>query len=351
MNASASAGSAPAAIPRALALWLFAVAAMIFVMVVIGGLTRLTESGLSITEWQPIMGALPPFSERDWLALYEKYQRSPQFQKIFPNLTLDGFKGIFWLEYIHRLWGRLIGLAYALPFFWFLLRRRIPRPLILPLWILLILGGLQGALGWYMVASGLVDRPSVSHYRLAAHLGLAIALYAGVLWIALGAVRRRERESAAPRALRLFAAILVAATILFGAFVAGLDAGLIYNTFPLMGGQWWPADYWDARDGLASLVEHKPAVQFNHRLLATLTLAAVAWMWWRTLRGDGEPKRRNAATALLLAVLLQYGLGIATLLAFVPVWLGTLHQAGAMIVVTALVWQFHAARLPVSPAR
>ena len=330
---------------RAVGWWLVAVAAMVFVMVAIGGMTRLTESGLSITEWQPIQGALPPLSEADWQALFAKYRQSPQFQKVFPDLTLSGFKEIFWLEYIHRLWGRLIGIVFLVPFLWFWIRGRIPKGYGPALAGLFVLGGLQGAVGWLMVASGLVDRPAVSHYRLAIHLGLAIVIYAALLWTALGLLQPRGASGLArrDRGWAHLAYALIALTILAGALVAGLRAGLIYNSFPMMGGALVPSDYWLPELGWINAFENRAAVQFHHRVLATATLLAVAYLWWRV---------RGAAVWTLAAVLLQYALGVATILLFgqapppmaEAVAIGTLHQAGAMLLVTAALWSAHAAR-------
>jgi cytochrome c oxidase assembly protein subunit 15 len=330
---------------RAVGWWLVAVAAMVFAMVVIGGMTRLTESGLSITEWQPIMGALPPLSDADWQALFAKYRESPQFQKVFPDLTLAGFKEIFWLEYIHRLWGRLIGIVFLVPFLWFWIRGRIPKGYGPALLGLFVLGGLQGAVGWLMVASGLVDRPSVSHYRLAIHLGLAIVIYAALLWTALGLLQPRGASARArrDRGWAHLAYLLIALTILAGALVAGLRAGLVYNSFPLMGQALVPSDYWLPGVGWINAFENRAAVQFHHRVLATVTLLAVAYLWWRV---------RGASAWMLAAVLLQYALGIATILMFgqtpppmsEAVAIGTLHQAGAMVLVSAAVWFAHAAR-------
>jgi cytochrome c oxidase assembly protein subunit 15 len=335
---------------RAIAWWLILVAIMIFAMVVLGGMTRLTESGLSITEWQPITGVLPPLSDADWHELFAKYRESPQFRQQFPDLTLAGFKSIFWLEYLHRLWGRLIGVAFLVPFLWFWLRGRIPKPLAAPLLGLFALGALQGVLGWAMVASGLVDRPSVSHYRLAGHLALAMLIYVGLLWTSLGLLQPRA-EIALDRGGRQWlraSLVLLALTILAGALVAGLRAGLIYNTFPLMGEALFPGDYWIPDLGLLSLFESRAAVQLNHRVLASATLLSVGYLAWRLRRAPA----RAPALALLAAVVLQYGLGIATVLRFgqapppatEAVALGTLHQAGAMILVTAAVWLAHAAR-------
>ena len=338
---------------RAVAWWLIVVAAMVFVMVLIGGTTRLTGSGLSITEWQPIMGALPPLSEADWQALFAKYRQSPQFQKVFPDLTLAGFKGIFWLEYVHRLWGRLIGVVFLVPFLWFWVRGRIPKGYWPALTGLFALGALQGGLGWAMVASGLVDRPSVSHYRLAAHLLLAIVIYAAVLWTALGLFQPREDLALARsnQGWARLAHVLIALTIAAGALVAGLRAGLLYNSFPLMGGALVPPDYWLPELGWMNAFENRPAVQFHHRALATATLLAVAYLWWRVRASEGPAVGRGAAL-MLGAVLLQYALGIVAILRFgqVPppaaeaVAIGMLHQAGAMLLVTAALWFAHAAR-------
>ena len=327
--------------------WLLLVAGMIFAMVVLGGLTRLTESGLSMTEWRPLFGWLPPMGDEAWQRLFELYKQTPQYRQVFPDLTVDGFRAIFWLEYLHRLFGRLIGVVFLIGFVILLLRRRLPRRLIPPLVALFVLGGLQGALGWYMVASGLVDRPSVSHYRLAAHLSLAIILYAWIVWL-IARTGRPADGSGAPAAgagggggllpLAVYGAI--AATVVYGAFVAGLDAGRIHNTFPLMGDALMPEDYIRPGRGLAELVANPVAVQFNHRVLAILTVLLVLILWWRTRARGAAPERLWAAW-LLAAVLFQTGLGIATLLLYAPVWLAALHQAGAMLLVTAAV--LHAA--------
>ena len=350
VDSAAARGRADA---RAVGWWLVAVAAMVFVMVAIGGMTRLTESGLSITEWQPFLGTLPPLSEADWQALFAKYRQSPQFQKVFPDLTLAGFKGIFWLEYIHRLWGRLIGVVFLLPFLWFWIRGRIPRGYGPALLGLFVLGGLQGGVGWLMVASGLVDRPAVSHYRLAIHLGLAILIYAALLWTAFGLLQRRDDLVLARRhwGWARLAYALIGLTIVAGALVAGLRAGLIYNSFPLMGDALVPSDYWLPELGWINAFENRAAVQFHHRVLATATLLAVAYLWWRVRSGAARGVRRGAGL-MLAAVLLQYGLGVVAILRFgqappplaEAVAIGTLHQAGAMVLVTAALWFAHAAR-------
>ncbi|MDE0149868.1 MAG: COX15/CtaA family protein [Rhodospirillaceae bacterium] len=323
--------------------WLLLVAGMIFAMVALGGLTRLTESGLSMTEWRPLFGWLPPMGDSAWQQLFDLYRETPQYRQVFPDLTVGGFKAIFWLEYLHRLFGRLIGVVFLAGFVILLLRRRLPRRLVPPLAALFVLGGLQGALGWYMVASGLVDRPSVSHYRLAAHLSLAMILYAWTVWL-IARMNRPARPAADAAAggsgLAVAAYGSIALTVVFGAFVAGLDAGKIHNTFPLMGGALVPADYLRPGGGLAEFVANPVAVQFNHRVLAILSVLLVLALWWRT-RGQGGAEERRWAGWLLAAALLQTALGIATLLLYAPVWLAALHQAGAMLLVTAAV--LHAA--------
>lgn len=333
--------------PRPVQRWLYLVAGMIFVMVVIGGLTRLTESGLSMTDWRPVLGWLPPMSQEAWMAEFERYRQTPQFRDVFPTLSLEGFKEIYWLEYTHRLFGRLIGIVFFLPFLWFWATGQISRRMFPHLVALFVLGGLQGALGWFMVQSGLVDRPSVSQYRLAAHLGFALALYGYIVWFAWGLTMPR-RSDMAPKHLMRWAnllLILLAITVVAGAFVAGLDAGRIHNTFPTMAGRLVPPDYWQAELGVLNLFENRVTVQFNHRLLATVTGAAVIAYWFVAMNDrTPRPGQRFAASLALAAVALQYLLGVYTLLAFVPVWLGTLHQAGAVLLLTAVLWMVHRLR-------
>jgi cytochrome c oxidase assembly protein subunit 15 len=323
---------------RAVARWLLLCAATVFAMVLVGGITRLTESGLSIVEWQPLVGTIPPLTEADWQALYQKYQTSPQFKQVNRGMTLAEFKGIFWWEFIHRLLGRLIGLMFALPFLWFLARRRISGTLAWKLGGIFALGVAQGAMGWYMVASGLVDRPEVSQYRLTAHLGLALLIYALLLWTAWGLSARPP--DGGRDGLRLGTTVvlsLVTVTILAGGFVAGLDAGLIYNTFPLMEGQFVPPDYLTTAPWWLDLFENRATVQFHHRVLGIATLiAAVAYAW--RAPGAGTPPVRRPAVALAYIAALQVALGIATLLLVVPVPLAALHQAGAMALFTAALW-------------
>lgn len=321
---------------RAVALWLFAVAGLVALMVVIGGLTRLTESGLSMVEWKPITGWLPPLSETAWAAEFEKYKQFPEYQKINIGMTLEGFKSIFWLEYIHRLLGRLIGVAFAVPMILFWIGGRIPTGMKPHLVLMFLLGGSQGALGWFMVASGLVDHPDVSHYRLTAHLGLAFFIYAYLLWGGLSLIRHGRMVRAVNGIAAIFAAI-VFLQVLSGGLVAGMNAGLAHNTWPLMDGSFIPDGLLIVEPWWHNFTENAMTVQFQHRMLAyaVFVLALVTSVMLK----------QRAPTALrhglLTAVLAQVGLGIATLLAHVPVALGTLHQAGAVVVLGVAVALWH----------
>jgi heme a synthase len=330
---------------RAVGVWLLVLCAMILVMVTLGGATRLTGSGLSIMEWAPIMGVVPPLSDAEWHRLYDLYRQIPQYRLVNQGFGIDGFKGIFWLEWVHRFWGRAMGVAFAVPLAWFLLRGRIGWRLGARLGLLLVLGGLQGAVGWVMVASGFeADRTAVSPYRLVAHLSLAVLLYAAMLWTALDVLRPAGERTG--RRLRIWAgavAGLVALTMLAGGFVAGLKAGLTYNSFPFMDGRLVPSGYAAMRPFLLNWFENVAAVQFNHRVLATVTaLAATGLAIAGTLRGHGL--LRAASIALGLLVLTQYALGVTTLLWAVPLPLGVAHQAVAMLLLTAALVALHAAR-------
>jgi heme a synthase len=334
----------------AVRVWLYAVAALIFLMVSLGGATRLTGSGLSITEWQPIIGAVPPLSDTAWQEAFEKYKQIPQYELVNPGMGLAAFKLIYWWEWTHRFLGRLIGVVFLVPFLYFLAAGQLARRLMWKLAGIFALGGLQGAIGWYMVSSGLAERVSVSQYRLALHMTLAVAIFGTVLWVALslGPTSRRERAAAAPFRLRAEAAgiaALVLLQVVAGAFVAGLKAGSGWNTWPLMDGALIPQGLGAMSPWWANLFENALTVQFNHRLLAYAAAAAVAWhLRSLLLRGDADRATRTSGLVLAGAVLAQVLLGIWTLLTQVPIPLALLHQAGAVAVFAAALWHWHRLR-------
>lgn len=331
---------------RAIGLWLMVCAGMVLAMVVIGGITRLTGSGLSIVEWRPVMGFLPPLSDAAWNRAFELYRATPQYLEVNAGMTLAEFRAIFWWEYIHRLWGRLIGLVFLLPFVWFAIRGRIRKSLVPRLILLFLVGGAQGALGWYMVRSGLVDIPEVSQYRLAAHLSLAFLIYAALVWTSLSLIFPSPATIAdwlhvRVRRLALLALGLIALTILSGAFVAGTDAGLIFNSFPLMDGSILPPGYFDH---VAAPFENHGTIQFHHRLLALVSVAAVAVLWWRSRWLALVPRARMVANGLMAMAALQVALGIATLLLVVPIYAAAIHQVGAVLLFTMILWFVHELR-------
>ncbi|OHC68069.1 MAG: heme A synthase [Rhodocyclales bacterium GWA2_65_20] len=328
--------------------WLFACCAMVFLTMVVGGVTRLTHSGLSIVEWKPLIGALPPLSHADWLELFAKYQQTPEFIQRNHDMTLDGFQFIFWWEWAHRLLGRSIGVVFFLPYVWFLVRGRLRGALAAKVFGFFILGGLQGAMGWYMVKSGLVDDPRVSQYRLAAHLGLAFILFGLMGWTGLGMLQPRSTGigvSPAPtftQRLGNWLVALVFVMVLSGALVAGIHAGFAYNTFPLMNGDFVPPEIFMIEPLWLNFFTNMATVQFDHRLIAWALMGLIPWFSWRIWKET--PEARPAAVALTLWLAVQVGLGIATLLLQVPVALAAAHQAGAMVLFGLLIWAGHAIR-------
>lgn len=352
---------------RAIGIWLLLCCAMIFAMVLIGGITRLTESGLSITQWKPIEGVIPPLNEAQWEAAFARYQAIPQYDAIHPDMTLDQFKHIYFWEYLHRLWGRLIGLAFLLPFIWFLLRGQVSRRLIAPLSGLFVLGGLQGALGWWMVESGLENRIEVSQYRLAAHLAMAVVIYLAMLWVALGLILpswssrrkpqsirvdrgfRRDERTGRRRALAaaaIFILCLIFVTLVAGAFVAGTRAGYIDNTFPLMENHFVPPGYWHLTPFWRNWFANLAAVQFDHRLLAETTWCTIALFWLASWRFKLAPLQRRAVHALFFFACLQVALGITTLLTVVWLPVAVAHQAGALCLLTSALVAVYLLRRP-----
>ncbi|MBX3497638.1 MAG: COX15/CtaA family protein [Parvibaculum sp.] len=323
---------------RAIAIWLAAVAALVFIMVVVGGLTRLTESGLSITEWKPVTGALPPMSEEHWQAEFDLYRQIPQYQLINKGMSLAEFKTIYWWEWSHRFLGRLIGLAFFMPFVWFLVTRRVERALLPRLVGLFVLGGMQGVLGWWMVMSGLTERTEVSQYRLAAHLGLATLIYMALVWTVFDLQRGKATRALGGIARAALALVIfVFLQTILGAFVAGLRAGAVYNTWPLMDGAWLPDGLMRMSPLWHNFFENHLTVQFQHRIAAYLLLLAALWHWFAARRTAAA----DSAGLLLLAIVMQALLGIWTVLWAVPIPLGAAHQAGALIVLTLALAHAH----------
>lgn len=327
-------------------LWLFAVAALVVVMVSVGGATRLTGSGLSITEWKPIMGAIPPLTDADWHEAFEKYRQIPQYKQVNRGMSLESFKTIFWWEWGHRFLARLVGVAFLVPFLVFLSLGYIRRSLVPRMVGLFALGGLQGFIGWYMVASGLSERVSVSQYRLALHLGLAFVILGALVWTALTLEdegRGRQRGRWWKGGVLLLAAAFVQVEL--GALVAGMKAGLAYNTWPLMDGQVIPKGLFVMQPWLLNLFENAMTVQFNHRVMAYVLVGLVAFQLWRITVGTSTPAQRASALALGGITLIQVALGIWTLLAQVPLSLGLIHQFGAAILFVTAVWHVHTLRV------
>jgi cytochrome c oxidase assembly protein subunit 15 len=340
----------PAEIPRRqIAAWLLLCCVLVFAMVLVGGVTRLTHSGLSIVEWQPIVGTLPPLNDTEWEQTFDKYKQTPEYRLVNSGMTLDGFKGIFWWEYFHRLLGRGIGLAFFLPLLYFIARKYIHRPLAWRLGGIFVLGGLQGALGWYMVKSGLVDNPRVSPLRLAAHLGLALLIFAAMFWQALDLLwpRRAQAVAALQVAWRQASAlsVLIFAMSLSGALVAGNRAGRIYNTFPMMNEHWVPPELFALEPWYANFFYNMATVQFDHRLIAWLLAVLVPLFCWRTRQLPLTAPARMGLHMLLTLLVLQIMLGVTTLLAAVPVALGAAHQGGALLLFASALTVAHFLRV------
>jgi cytochrome c oxidase assembly protein subunit 15 len=330
---------------RQVAIWLLVCCALVFTMVVLGGVTRLTGSGLSMVEWRPIMGWLPPLSDVEWQRTFEMYQLSPEFQKINAHMDVHDFKGIFWLEYLHRLLGRTMGIVFAVPFVFFITRDYIVRREWPKYLLMFVLGGLQGVLGWYMVKSGLIDNPHVSQYRLTAHLIAAFLIYAYMLWVAMSLLYPQsggDRHRWSGRAVLL--TCLISTTIISGGFVAGLKAGEIYNTFPMMGNSFVPPGLLALDPVWRNAFENLTTVQFDHRILAITTLFVVVVFWLGARKAELPQRARFAANALLYTAILQVALGISTLLLSVPTTLAAVHQGVAILLFTIALILVHSLR-------
>lgn len=334
---------------KPVAIWLMLCCAVVFVMIVLGGVTRLTGSGLSMVQWKPIMGILPPIGQADWQHTFDLYQQYPEFKQINHTMSLGEFKSIFWLEYAHRLLGRSIGIIFLLPYLYFLFRKTIDKTLSPKLLVMFALGGLQGLMGWYMVKSGLVDDPHVSQYRLTAHLMLAITIYAYMLWVALDLLyptvtheTRTTNQSFARISLGITCMVFVTATT--GGFVAGTNAGLVYNTFPLMAGRLIPEGMFSLSPMWLNLFENVMTIQFSHRVMATLLFVSIPVFWFMARRSRQETRIRLGINLLLAALVLQITLGISTLLLRVPIELAAAHQAGAIVLLTVSIFVSHQLR-------
>ena len=339
---------------RGIVLWLFTGCFLIFTMVIIGGITRLTGSGLSITEWKLIRGTIPPLNEEQWNEEFENYKQIPQYREMNYDYTLNDFKKIYFWEYIHRLIGRIIGIVFLVPFLYFWFTRQLSKPLFNKLLFLFFLGGLQGFLGWYMVKSGLVNNIRVSHLRLAIHLITAFITFGFTFWVMLEIIPHKKTEpntlTVTLRKASYLILILVILQIIYGAFVAGLKAGHIYNTFPKMGGEWVASSvsYGIKTEGLSSLLNNISAVQFIHRSLAWILALIILFAWYYAKRknnvSDKSLLSSNQLTGinfLMIAMLLQFLLGVFTLIYNVPIALGVLHQAGAFLLFSVVIYLIH----------
>jgi len=326
--------------PGRVAGWLLVVAFMVFSMVVVGGITRLTESGLSMVRWEPISGVVPPLDEAQWQAEFDAYKATPEYQKINRGMSLGEFKSIFFWEYLHRLIGRLIGVVFALPLLWFAWRRQIPRGYGPRLTALLALGGLQGAIGWWMVASGLIDRPDVSHIRLAVHLLTALFIFGGLIWTALDLIDLVRHPAARPARLpgfAILALIVLFIQLMLGAFTAGLDAGYAFAEWPTMGGRFFPEGVAFLEPAWRNLVDNPIVVQFVHRWFAWVAAAMLLRLAWKAHKAGVKGPTHAIATFLVL----QIGLGIATLLTGVDIHIAVAHQAVGALLVASTVWAAH----------
>ena len=337
--------NASSANDRAVAFWLLICCALVFMMVVLGGITRLTGSGLSMVDWRPFMGWLPPFGEAEWQRVFDLYRQSPEFLQVNSHMDVAAFKQIFWLEFLHRLLGRLIGIVFLLPFIWFVAKAYIPKAAWAKYLLMFVLGGLQGVLGWYMVKSGLVNVPHVSQYRLSAHLFAAFVIYGYMFWVAMSLLFPSDSSERHPWFWKSLAVtVLTAITVISGAFVAGLKAGKIYNTFPKMGNDWLAPGLMSLEPFWRNFFDNAATAQFDHRVLAIATFISIV-IFWNAARAAKLPRRaKKAINALLHTVTLQLALGITTLLLAVPIILGALHQALAMLLFTVALFVLHSLR-------
>ena len=324
--------------------WLLTGCALIFIMVIVGGITRLTHSGLSISNYKLISGTIPPLNDTEWQAAFELYKQYPEYQKLNYHFTLEDFKQIYFWEWLHRVIGRLIGLVFFIPFLYFLIKRQLTTSTLKKALVLMVLGAFQGFLGWYMVKSGLVDRPDVSHYRLAAHLTTAFITFAYTFWVALDLIypEKKQIQKGFRNLIRWGLAILML-QIIYGAFVAGLDAGFIHNHWPMMSeGKFMHETVYIEQEPLyKNFIEGKSGVQFVHRILAYVVVFFVLLIWMKSKKLKLNRLQSNGIQALLILVGIQFILGVLTILMQVPVWLGVAHQAGAFLLLSAMIFTLH----------
>ena len=326
--------------------WLITCCVFVFTMIFIGGLTRLTDSGLSIVEWNIFSGIFPPLINNDWIELFEKYKQFPEYKLINKNISLDDFKFIFWIEYIHRIWGRLIFLIFLIPLIIFLKKKYIPKKFKKHFLIILLLIILQGLFGWYMVKSGLNDIPDVNHYRLSIHLTMAFIIYGYLLFLTFSIYDLKKNKKKLTtknknfHLFNLFLICLILITIFSGGMVAGLDAGLVYNTFPLMGDVFIPLDIWELKPKFINFFENPVTVQFEHRILGIITFTLILFIWLYARIKNLPLSVKRKVNILLLVVLIQVSLGIATLMSYVETTTALIHQSGALILYTVSIWIF-----------
>ncbi|NRD19637.1 COX15/CtaA family protein [Winogradskyella eckloniae] len=329
---------------KAVIYWLLTGCVLIFIMVVVGGITRLTHSGLSISNYKLISGTIPPMNEVEWNEAFELYKQYPEYQKLNSHFTLEEFKDIYFWEWIHRVIGRFIGLVFFIPFVYFIIKKRLSKATIKKATLLLIMGGFQGFLGWYMVKSGLVDRPDVSHYRLAAHLTTAFLTFAYTFWVALDLMFPYKKiiDKKLRNFIRLGLVILII-QIIYGAFVAGLDAGWIHNHWPLMSEGKWIHEtvFIEQTPTYLNFIEGKSGVQFVHRTIAYVVAILILAIWYKANKIGTTPYQKKGINALLILVGIQFALGVLTLVLAVPVWLGVLHQVGAFFLLSAMTFTLH----------
>ncbi len=324
--------------------WLLTGCLLIFIMVVVGGITRLTHSGLSISNYKLISGTIPPMNEAEWNDAFELYKQYPEYQKINNQFTLEDFKDIYFWEWLHRVIGRFIGVVFIFPFIYFLIRKQLTKPTIKKSIILMLLGGFQGFLGWFMVKSGLVDRPDVSHYRLAMHLTAAFITFAYTFWVALDLIYPTKKviDPKFRNLIRLGLGLLLL-QIIYGAFVAGLDAGLLHNHWPLMNDSMLIHEsvYIEQSPVIRNFIEGKSGVQFIHRYLAYIVVGVIAFIWYRSKQLEKDDTQANSLNIILIIVCIQFVLGVLTLLYRVPITLGVLHQIVAFFLLGAMTFSLH----------